>query len=122
MVSQQAQLTSNQDAAPSQLKPIDFIGLANNQIAQNGLTLKYIKDKSPDLIVLYSRSDKPDDLFHESKDVFLNYFKINNSYEKIGSIRNDNEFYLLCYLKKDIKNFHKIKSKIKQVESQTLTY
>lgn len=106
----------------SEWETIDYIGLANNQIAQNGLTLKYIEEKSPDLIVLYSLSDKPSDLFHESKDVFLKFFKINNNYEKIASVRNKNDFYLLCYLKKDIKCFQKIKSKIKQVENQTLTY
>ena len=107
----------------SEWETIDFIGLANNKIAQNGLNLDYIKDQSPDLIVLYSYSKDSKDLFSpfgKSKELFLEYFDSNPNYEMVGSINTDSQIYLLCFLKKDINSFQEIKEKIRFVEKQTL--
>jgi len=106
----------------SEWETIDIIGLANNNIAQNGLTLNYIEEESPDLIVLYSSSDNPNDVYHKSSELLMEYFITHPYYQKIGSIKHADGFYLLCYLKNNLLLFDKIKFKIEEAEKLNRLY
>jgi hypothetical protein len=86
----------------SEWKAYDFIGLADTSVAHNGLTTDYIRQRNPDLIVLYSSSANPDTVASiYNQPVILQYMDESQQYEHVASTKTQG-YYLLSFLKKNL--------------------
>jgi hypothetical protein len=98
----------------------DFIGLANSHVAHHGISNDFLKKANPDLILLYSESknenqgDRYDDVNNQL--LVKSYVSKSHLYSFSGAVKLEGNFYLLAYLKKDLKKFNEIKISIKAVE------
>jgi hypothetical protein len=103
----------------------DLIGLANKHIAKNGISFDYLQATKPDLILLYSRSEGEKRIGFEEltyMNLMDNYILQSKSYNYVGAIKVTDNFFLLAFLKSDVKRFDEIKSSIKSVENKTLNF
>jgi len=103
----------------------DFIGLANGNVAHNGISLEYLQKVNPDLIFLYSSSGVEKRVGFNNviaQDVIEKYISKSKSYTFVGAIKLDDDFFLLAFLKSDLKSFSKIKYSIKSIENKTLNF
>lgn len=91
---------------------IDFIGLANRQIAMNkGISMSYLEKKDPDLIFLFASKKGGEDLFPLfNQNIILDYINLSKKLEKIGYITWHESYYYAVYLKKTDPNFNEIRN------------
>jgi hypothetical protein len=100
----------------------DFIGLANKHIAHNGVSFEYLQKANPDLILLYSSlgAEKRVGYNHiYAQDLIETYISKSKSYTFVGSVKLNDNFFLLAFLKSDLKKFDEIKYSIKSIEMKT---
>jgi hypothetical protein len=103
----------------------DLIGLANKHIAKNGISYDYLKSTNPDLILLYSRSAGEKRIGFEeltSMKLIDKYILQSMLYKYVGAVKVTDNFFLLAFLKRDIRRFDEIKSSISSVENKTLNF
>lgn len=92
----------------SNWKSYDYIGLTDTYISHNKkIDENYVKNKNPDLILLYARADQSgaltlDDDYNQ-KNIML-YIMKSNDYQLISSSKWVN-YYLVAFLKKSNKDF-----------------
>lgn len=103
----------------------DLIGLANKHIAKKGISLEYLQNTKPDLILLYSRSEIEkrvgfDNLSYlHLVDTYISESKL---YKFVGAVKVADDFFLLAFLKSDVKKFNEIKYSIKSIQRKTLNF
>lgn len=103
----------------------DFIGLANGHVAHNGMSFEYLQKANPDLILLYSSSgaEKRAGFDHiHAQDLIETYISKRKSYTFVGAVKLDDSFFLLAFLKSDLKKFNEIRYSIKSVEEKSLNF
>lgn len=107
----------------SEWKAYDFIGLADTDVAHNGLTIDYIQRKNPDLIVLYSRSADPSTVMNiYSQSVILQYMRESQQYDHVASTKTQG-YYLLSFLKRNLPHENDIRRVLQEnaALSETIT-
>jgi len=96
------------------------IGRLNDKfIAENGgATLEYVEKTNPELVILYSPSlpTNSSDLSHEQP--FYN-FVLENNYIQLDPIKFNENYYLIPFLKPNIKDFESIKDSIETVSKES---
>jgi hypothetical protein len=103
----------------------DFIGLANKQIAHNGLDIKYLQESNPDLILLYSTSGEEKRKGFEyvlNQPIIDKYLYTTNAYSFVGFVKLADDFYFLAFLKRNTKKFEEIKNTIQEVQKESINY
>jgi arabinofuranosyltransferase len=107
----------------SNLKTYDFIGLANNELSTNKISVDYIRKISPDIIFLYGSGKSEDEinLNFYSQDIIVKYMKEANQYNFIGNL-NNRDWCLKVFIKKSIKDYSPLKADLESNLNKTYEY
>lgn len=104
---------------------LDFIGLASEQVARRGLSIKTMEEYNPDLILVYSvQRDGFSTGFDNIRnmEIVRKFLTNNEEFELVGAVKLDDKFFLQAYLKKSTKKFIEIKKSIAEVENKSMNF
>ncbi len=113
----------------SEFECIDFIGLGDSEVAKNGLSLEYLEKKDIDILWLFFTGDDPLSyncnfeslFFHQTNHGMVNdnivreYLLKNKDKYQMGEAIDLYLYYLIPFVKKDIKDSDKIISGLEEV-------
>jgi hypothetical protein len=84
-------------------RAIDLVGLADSEVARHGNSLAYMEQTKPDVVVLYSTSERPQDLMtrgfgHEAAIDFLQ----RKQWKPIASLPWNETYWLIVFRREDM--------------------
>lgn len=92
----------------AKLKAYDSLGLADMEVAHNGLSSKYMAERSPDLVFIYR--DGYDLRLDAGADATQYAFVSEHDYVPVGAIWLSKDYALQAYLKPSAAHFYALKS------------
>jgi len=98
-------------------RSIDFGGLADVTIAHQGNSLSYMKQVSPDVIMLYATGYGEDSLLVQARDYHIidEYIRQSGLYDYAGTVRTSGKHYMAFYVKRSISDAEAIKAVTQQL-------
>lgn len=86
--------------------------LNDKYIAQNGVTLGYLKQMHPELVIIISSYKT---INWDSQSPAVKDYILKNNFTQLDSIKFNNNYYLIPFLKPNIKDYESIKNSIETV-------
>ena len=103
----------------SKWNQLDMDGLNDKLIAENGVAnITYVETKSPELVILATYGN-PSNIMVGSYDQPFYNFALEKNYIKLDPIKFNDFYYLIPFLKPNIKDFNSIKNSLEIVSKES---